>query len=934
MKPKSDLFHIVLLVVIGLIVRLPYLNTIPAYGESNENSISLSIVTDYQFPLHNQNPHIGALSNYLVAFAFLTLGRHWWTVRTVPLVLGLLTLWATYALTSRWSDRSRGFLAALLLACSCYHATMTSHFAWSNSLTPFFTTSLLALISRLLFEPTLGAALGAGLALGFAAQTHPTGIIFAPLLLIPLVKLVRDKQRKSRIALLSVLCLAGLLLGFANMLAFNLRSGFKSVTFSLTYPKYALVEESTESSYGARLRDLSVLLIRIMAGRTPDVDGFLVNAKSPLFIIFTVAVIAACVQAVRRRRWFLAAALILGALPIPLLNKSYAWEMGRYIAFLLPIVFALLGMALLDLWSYSTRRLARMGCIVIVGILIVGPLAEMIRFYQTQLKSGESGEVFFEFLEKTQKVARQPIVLIDPKGLWPWMFKEFLIQDDRPVMLMQDGYLGAARPLDYEVVWDRIRTLQRANPQQPIVVAVPPSDFTEVSSNLPLSPLLEQVERKRTSGLEVVYSLYQVYPPNHPDVSPELLLKLASSTQRRRWQLSDVDSLKPAGEHQPGIAGLALTPRPDGSFACVYGAADKLNIRVLPDRPVSYAIESQDELTILSALYTPPTTYEVLMKKPGPNSTDALVLWRITESGRKIVEWSITGTVQTALLATGDTLHVHCLAANGTLLNLISYSIASTNRVAQLGTVPIPEREGSDPFPQTALVILDGSPALVQRRTTNLFLLKPSAARYQPTALALESTGWGDFSVAADAIGGLHFLVSQAKEIRYWYLPHPQHAFSYPTNLEIATGPERIGFMLDGQGRGVGIGLWRDGYLGVVESKFGLVGPFVAAVVHQEQAPGLSLLRCNAGPAVSVEVAIGVRGPSGSVECLRTETGASVASLEFGARERVKIEPLPDLVGKLGGHAVVFSLLCAEDTIYPISYSTLLTMAFDKAGAS
>ncbi len=215
----SEYLVLLAIVAVGLLVRLPYLHTLPGFGEANENTISLSIVTDDLFPLYNQNPHIGALSNYLVAFAFLVLGLHWWTPRMIPLALGIFTIVATYSLGRRWLDRNRAALGALLLATSFYHASVSSHFAWSNSLTPFFVITFFAMCSLIATgDKTLLPALAAGLALGFGAQTHPTGVIPAPMALVPLTLLFMRKRRARTIiggTIVFVGLLAGIRLTFA-----------------------------------------------------------------------------------------------------------------------------------------------------------------------------------------------------------------------------------------------------------------------------------------------------------------------------------------------------------------------------------------------------------------------------------------------------------------------------------------------------------------------------------------------------------------------------------------------------------------------------------------------------------------------------------------------------------------------------------------------
>ena len=80
-------------------VRIPYLQTIPAFSdELNEVMLGLGILRGEGIPLTNVTSYIGAFYNYLVAGAFFVIGPQIIAPRALVMVLGVLTVAATYLL--------------------------------------------------------------------------------------------------------------------------------------------------------------------------------------------------------------------------------------------------------------------------------------------------------------------------------------------------------------------------------------------------------------------------------------------------------------------------------------------------------------------------------------------------------------------------------------------------------------------------------------------------------------------------------------------------------------------------------------------------------------------------------------------------------------------------------------------------------------------
>jgi len=142
------------LCLFAVLIRLPYLDLVPRWSAGNENSIALAILNGAR-PLTNQNPHLGALSPYLVALMLKIFGFHSWVPRLIPFLFGVATVLVTWRLGSRSGHSRTGVMAAVMMSSAWYHVVFNSHYPWSNSLTPFFATAFLlalSLHSSILFQ--------------------------------------------------------------------------------------------------------------------------------------------------------------------------------------------------------------------------------------------------------------------------------------------------------------------------------------------------------------------------------------------------------------------------------------------------------------------------------------------------------------------------------------------------------------------------------------------------------------------------------------------------------------------------------------------------------------------------------------------------------------------------------------------------------------
>jgi 4-amino-4-deoxy-L-arabinose transferase-like glycosyltransferase len=211
------------------LVRWPYLLEWPAFtDESREVLLSLAVARGERWPWTNVNTYIGPWHVYLLAGAFKLAGTSIWVPRALMLALNLAAVGLTYLLARRLAGRLAGLVAGLLVALSPMWVLVNSHVAWSAGTTPLYALAALVLAHRALagaaaVPPLRRSAapllLPAGLLLGIAGQTHPSGLLLAPALALATVW-GRAGWRRLRTPW-PWLALAAALLGYAPVLLYN-----------------------------------------------------------------------------------------------------------------------------------------------------------------------------------------------------------------------------------------------------------------------------------------------------------------------------------------------------------------------------------------------------------------------------------------------------------------------------------------------------------------------------------------------------------------------------------------------------------------------------------------------------------------------------------------------------------------------------------------
>jgi 4-amino-4-deoxy-L-arabinose transferase-like glycosyltransferase len=447
-------------------VRWPHLWTVPRLtDETLEVLHSLAIVRDGARPLTNYDSYYGALYNYLIAAALAIGGESPFAPRVVVLLVGALTVAATYfvgrelglrlppdwqAPTSPpsppplkgsgvWGARVVGLVAASLLATNGPHVVVNSHVAWSNCLTPLFTT--LAFLALLRCGRVAGgrgeAARGggrwglplAGLLFGLALQTHPLVAALLP----GAAGYVLWKARRATAGIGGLLRSIGpylgvacFLIGYGNVVLYNAATGFESVwSAQRIRGEYALDRQAAGGvlpTAGAMLQ----MLARVLGGAVDQRGGSFEYLADPMVIVVAGLTVGGLWWSARRGEPL--PLLVSGGflLLLPLFNPKFGTLLtARYLMPIAPLLFAAAGLALVGFGGLAAARVdpsdgrvaaIRVGvaAVVVVGLLVLAPLWPLGRYYERAFERSDTNERIFRLTDEIW-AARRPdeLVLID-----------------------------------------------------------------------------------------------------------------------------------------------------------------------------------------------------------------------------------------------------------------------------------------------------------------------------------------------------------------------------------------------------------------------------------------------------------------------------------------------------------------------------------------
>jgi len=402
------------LVLAALALRWPYVSLIPRFtDETLEVLHAAAIARGEILPLTNYDSYYGSLFNYLIAIPMALLGTDPLLPRWIVMVLGALTVVPTILLGREIAGRNVGIIAGLLLATGSAHIAVNSHIAWSNCLTPLFITACLWLLVRSQRRSSGFALAGAGLLFGLALQTHPAVIAFAPAIAV----FVPWRCRPAVSWGWMVLAVGAFLVGYANMIAYNLSTNFDSLRSAQRVSGEYATAEDADTGWQL-VSSMLLLLARLAGGAVDQRSGALGYLLDPGVLVSLVLAGIGLVALWRRGEPLpLLAALTFLAL-LPLVNTKFRTLITiRYLVPLYPLLALGIAVVVVNLAQRLATQSVRLGMTVAMLALVatIAPsLLSLQRHYDRLLRTGDTNERILRLRDAIHQTRRpEELVIVD-----------------------------------------------------------------------------------------------------------------------------------------------------------------------------------------------------------------------------------------------------------------------------------------------------------------------------------------------------------------------------------------------------------------------------------------------------------------------------------------------------------------------------------------
>ena len=416
LSSRQTLVVLAVITLLGLLLRLPYWDIIPAADDEVGQSVYALQILDGRYPLVANDAYNGPFYVYLLALLFKLgvndplIGR--WIVLIagvllIPISYGfVLALGATRYTEDRGFNRTiiAGLITAVLVAVNPYLILVNSHLGGFTYLLPFFVTWYLWWLATAVARDSVGWLIGAGIIGGLAIQSNPLGAIPVGMGLIWLLFAIRNSQlnyarNELRIAKLGHYWpvwpfIAGVivLLVYSPVLYYNLTTDLQTLDV-LQERSYLWEDNPTLTTTISNGRRLLYQLTRQLSGVLQGDETIRPLIGLPL--VYLGLAIAGIVHMVRRVSWLPLLVVTPFLLIFPYASSHYGYgRIGRFTTMLLPPLLAGIGFLLVD-WGAKIRRSRwQMAVGGVLTLLLIGYPLLMMRDYvatvQADLRDGRS----------------------------------------------------------------------------------------------------------------------------------------------------------------------------------------------------------------------------------------------------------------------------------------------------------------------------------------------------------------------------------------------------------------------------------------------------------------------------------------------------------------------------------------------------------------
>jgi hypothetical protein len=294
-----------------------------------------------------------------------------------------------------------------------------------------------------------------GFLLGVSLQTHPSVLVIFPGILIRYLARRDIGLRLKRPW--PYLTVFAVLLGYANMIAYNLVNKFASVKYISQKQTYAFINRPSINTYFtsllAELGELSKAISGIMQRKV-----FPMGLPLSLTILYVSWLIAGIVFIVVKKHQIMPLVLLSSSLLVmPYFNKAYPGGITiHYISFMTTISFAVMGLFAAEFvnvqkWIINRKSASIILAALITIVFIAYPAFQITTYYRNEIRDGNTNAPIIAIVKELRKARDNKEEVFVEKDLERfsmiagnqllWTFESLLLLDRTPYRLISEGMI-------------------------------------------------------------------------------------------------------------------------------------------------------------------------------------------------------------------------------------------------------------------------------------------------------------------------------------------------------------------------------------------------------------------------------------------------------------------------------------------------------------
>ena len=390
----ADAVLVVVLSLSAFAIRYPYLWTAPRFRDETFNALrSLDIYRGLYHAFTDVELYMGSFFNYAVVAAFYVLGPTIYVPRLVVTLFGVATVAATYLLAREVGGRVVGVIAAAFLLTNGVHIAAMGHVGFSANIAPFFSTVGFWLLHRAIVHDRPWSLAGAGFFFGMGLHTHPIIVGFLPGAFGWFLWKGRAWLRTPWPYAAALL----FLVAYSPMIAYNVQTAGGSVRHALytatERPDYARGRDTslTPEAYLERQEDYWLMSYRTLGGALDSRRGASDYLLDPALLATAALALVGVVRAARRGYSLPIWVIVPFSIILPVFNATH-YDVegdGRYFSPALPLIYACIGLLIVEGTAALQRRLRSPGAARAVALaavalslaLVLAPISSLSEFY-------------------------------------------------------------------------------------------------------------------------------------------------------------------------------------------------------------------------------------------------------------------------------------------------------------------------------------------------------------------------------------------------------------------------------------------------------------------------------------------------------------------------------------------------------------------------